>query len=84
MLFRSGRRGEEAVRAPAGLMEVDERGIPVWQFGQMGNNGNGLNQLFHPEHAQRLENGNTAFTARRIAHEPQGCAPFGHERIAIR
>lgn len=41
------------------VMEIDERGMPVWQYGQMGNNGKGPNQLFHPEHACRLENGNT-------------------------
>lgn len=41
------------------VMEIDERGMPVWQFGQMGNNGKGPNQLFHPEHACRLESGNT-------------------------
>ncbi len=41
------------------VLELDERGMPVWQYGQMGNNGKGPNQLFHPEHACRLENGNT-------------------------
>jgi sugar lactone lactonase YvrE len=41
------------------VMEVDDRGMPVWQYGQMGNNGKGANQLFHPEHACRLESGNT-------------------------
>ncbi|MBI6545740.1 MAG: hypothetical protein HY692_03040 [Cyanobacteria bacterium NC_groundwater_1444_Ag_S-0.65um_54_12] len=41
------------------VLEVDERGMPIWQFGQLGNGGKGLNQLFHPEHACRLDNGNT-------------------------
>ncbi len=41
------------------VLEVNDRGVPVWQYGQLGNNGKGPNQLFHPEHASRLENGNT-------------------------
>ncbi|MNK45819.1 NHL repeat protein [compost metagenome] len=41
------------------VLECDERGKPLWTYGQAGFSGKGENQLFHPEFAWRLENGHT-------------------------
>lgn len=41
------------------VLECDERGKPLWTYGQPGFPGKGENQLFHPEFAWRLANGNT-------------------------
>lgn len=41
------------------VIEVDADHNIIWQYGQRGINGSGPNQLYHPEEAVRLTNGNT-------------------------